>query len=472
MRKGWLLAGVALFAFTVMIPAQAPAETLEEVLAEAYTTNPTLKSRRARLRAADEAVPQALSNWRPTVSATGDVGRSWSRSVSTRATPGIVSTGNNRRVTREAYNVTAIGGTVSQPLYRGGRTVAQTNQAEATVEAERALLEATEQTVLLQAAMAFLDVVRDEAVLELNINNEHVLQRQLRDVQARFAVGEVTKTDISQAEARLSQATAGRIAAEGTLQATRAVFTNLIGRPAKSPVAPTEVAKVPALMDEAQNLAQEHNPNVRAAVWTAQAAKEGIDLVQGELLPSVSLNGSTSQYMDKNFNDTRNSQTEVVVQLSIPIYEGGAVYSRLRAQKQTYGQYLIDADQQRRNAVQDATTGWENLLAARAQVKSYDSQIAASALALKGVEEEARVGTRTVLDVLNAEQELFNAKVNRVKAMRDELVASYTLRSAMGEMTAQSLALKVDLFDPMQNYNEVRDKWIGGGIDQDYENSR
>ena len=459
MRKACLLAGVAVVGFGIAFaPEAARAETLEEVLSATYNTNPTLLARRARLRATDEGVPRALSNWRPTVRWVGEAGRG--RYESNQATAG-----------REQHrSPTSSSLTVSQPLYRGGRTVAATDQAEANVLAERAALQATEQTQLLAAASAFLNVVRDEAVLKLNVNNEQVLRRQLEAAQERFRVGEITRTDVSQAEARLARAVADRVAAEGALQNSRANFINVVGRPPESPEPPQQAVAVPADFNEIKATTLAKNPNILAAELTAQSAKDGIDLVRGELLPTLSLNGEYSRALDSarfgaDVNKSESEALEATLQLSVPLYEAGEAYSRLRAQKHTYGQRRIEADQARRDALETGTRAWEDLQSARARIKSFESQIRASEMALAGVEEEAKVGSRTVLDVLDAEQELFDARVSLVRAQRDEMVAAFQLKSALGDLTAQGLALKVDAYDPVQHYEGVRGKWIGSGVD-------
>jgi outer membrane protein len=451
MNKASLLAGVALVGIGLSAPQVAGAETLEEVLVSSYTTNPTLLARQARLRAVDEGVPQALANWRPTVTLVGNVARGrYYNNTSTDV--GEVRTGRDGALV------------ISQPLYRGGRTVAQTRQAEATVMAERALLQATEQSILLSAATAYLNVVRDDATLRLSINNEQVLRRQLEAAQERFRVGEITRTDVSQAEARLSRATAERVAAEGALQDSRANFINFVGRAPESPQAPASAATVPASFDEIKAVSLAKNPNIIAADWTAKAAKDGIDLVFGELLPTVSLRGTISRQLHEATLDSDSSTKEVSVNVAVPLYEGGGTYSRVRAQKHTYGQRKIEADQARRDTLESSTRGWEDLQASRARVRSYVSQIRANEMALAGVEEEAKVGSRTVLDVLDAEQELFDARVNLVRAQHDEFVAAFQVKSGLGQMTAEGLGLQVDVYDPTKHYEDVRDQWIGTGI--------
>ncbi len=458
MKKACLLLGVAAVGFGLMVPDESPAETLEEVLASTYANNPTLKARRTRVQAADEGVPQALSGWRPNVRLTSSVGR------------GEYVNNQQDEQNRDALRTPRNGAiVVTQDLYRGGRTVAQTKQAEATVQYEREMLRATEQTILLNAATAYLNVVRDRDVLGLNTNNEQVLRRQLDAARERFRVGEITRTDVSQAEARLARATADRIAAEGTLQNSRANFINVVGVAPEAPMSPERAIDVPGSFDEVKTVSLAKNPNVGAADWNVSVAKEGIDLVRGELLPTVSLTGQYGRNMHASTLDSESTTAEAMLEVSVPIYEGGQSYSRLRAQKLTYGQRRTEADQARRDVQETATRSWEDLQAARASIRSYDAQVTASKMSLDGVEEEAKVGSRTVLDVLNAEQELFEAKVNMVRAKHDEMVAAFQVRSALGQMTADTLNLTVDLYDPAKHYLDVRDKWIGAGVENEPE---
>lgn len=457
MRKSILLAGAAVIVSGLAQVPGAAAETLEEVLVSAYTTNPTLLARRAQLRATDEAVPQALSNWRPKVTLSGELARGRYES----------NTSSQSREQGRTSQTASL--TITQPLYRGGRTVAETRQAEANVLANRADLAVSEQTVLLSAATAYLDVVRDEAVLNLNVNNEQVLRRQLEAAQERFRVGEITRTDVSQAEARLAGAIADRAAAEGALQNSRAKFITVVGRPAEALQAPQQAVAVPVSFDEIKSMTLAKNPSVVYSDWITEAAKHGIDLKFGELLPELSLVGEASKGHNTSQLGNETEALEATLKLTVPIYEAGDVYSQVRETKHTYGRRKIEADKARRDALESATKAWEDLTATRSKIKSLEAQLRASELALAGVEEEAKVGSRTVLDVLNAEQELFTARVNLVRAQRDETVAAYTLKSALGEMTADGLALKTEVYDPTKNYNEVRGRWIGTGIEQKYE---
>jgi outer membrane protein len=433
----------------------ALAQSFEEALAQAYTSNPSLLARRAKLRAVDEQVPQALANWRPSVKVKGDVGKVDQTSN--------LSTPKQQKRTSRSGTVT-----IEQPIFRGGRTIAATDKAENSVLAERAALVTVEQQVLLDAATAYVDTVRDLAVLELNINNEKVLKRQLEATQDQFRVGELTRTDVSQAEARLARAQADRVKADGDLKASRAAFKTVIGespRDLKSPVPP---ADLPTSEEEAAKLASLQNPNVISADFTEKSAQKNVDLVRGELLPTVSLTADAGRTWRTTALNSRTETLDVIASVSVPLYEGGtATYARIREAKQTAGQRRLEIDQARRAAVETATKAWESLVSTRARLRSYASQIKASEIALEGVRRESEVGSRTVLDVLNAEQELLDARVNDVKAKRDELVAAFQLKSAVGLLTAKSLGLAVELHDPESHYKDVRGQWFGAGVDEE-----
>jgi TolC family type I secretion outer membrane protein len=441
---------LALAVLMTVAASSAWSDSLDDALVSAYTTNPTLDAARAQLRAIDEGVPQALSNYRPTVTGIGSIGKS---DVTTKSSFFSQSAG----LTPRAATVD-----INQPVYRGGRTEAQTDQAENTVYAGRSQLLATEQDVLLAAATAYADVYRDQAVLDLNINNEQVLRRQLQATQDQFQVGEVTRTDVSQAEARLAAATAGRIQAEGNLESSRAVYLNVVG------VAPGKLTEPPALKDLPANREEaialsENNPTVIAANFTELAARDNVHLASGELLPTVSLDAQYDHQDETSSLNSFGESTSITAQMSVPLYPGGATYSRIRQAKQTVMQRRKEIEAARRNASQQATQAWDLLTAARARVKSFEAQIRANEIALEGVRQEATVGSRTVLDILNAEQELFGSQVNHVTAQHDTFVAGMQLKSAIGQLTAKSLALPVKYYDVEEHYKEVRDKLWGVG---------
>lgn len=440
---------VAVLAFAG--PVAAKAETLEETLIAAYLTNPDLAAQRASLRATDEGVSQAISNWRPTVEMTSSIGREVNDSS--------LRTGSARSQSRDPKS---LGLDLSQPLFRGGRTMAETSEAENTVLAERARLTSQEQDVLLAAATAYLDVFRDQAVLQLNTNNEDVLARQLEAAQDRFQVGEITRTDVHQAEARLAQATADRIQSEANLEASRATYRTVTGiTPTRSFDLPASPPGSPPSKESAVQEAALNNPLVIAAQYDERAAVDNIDQVWGELLPELELSLSASRDFDSSSEDDRIDSAEALLSLSVPLYQSGSVHSRVREAKQDAARFRQVVDQQRRTVTEQATRAWENLQAADARVTSFQTQIQAATVALDGVQREAAVGSRTVLDVLDAEQELLNARVSYITAQRDAGVATFELLSAVGRMTAHHLQLPVDLYDPDSHYREIRDKWYG-----------
>ena len=449
-----VLAGALAFA-----PTPAQAQTLAEALIAAYSNNPTLAARRARLRATDEQVPQALSNWRPSVAITGASGKEYNSSTLRAGGTG----GRSQNRSPVTYGLA-----LTQPLYRGGRTTAATEGAENAVRAERARLIDTEQDILLAAATAYLNVFRDEAVLSLNVNNEKVLKRQLEATKDRFEVGEITRTDVHQAEARLAGATADRISAEANLENSRAAYENFVGLPApKNLELPGDPGGLPKDRHDAIKLAATTNPNVIAAEFDRKAGMNTVRQVKGELLPEVDITVGLDRGFETFSDRGISNSADIRLNLTVPIYQQGSVYSRLREAKQDLAELTRNIDQARRDAIEDATSAWENLQTARARVVSFSAQIEANVVALDGVEREAAVGSRTVLDVLDAEQELLDSRVGHTEAQRDERVAAFELSAAIGRMTATDLKLAVDVYDPRMHYDEVRGKWVGGSSSEE-----
>jgi outer membrane protein len=449
-RLALLLAG-ALVGSAVGIRAATAADTLTDALAKAYATNPQILAERAKLRATDEGVSQALAGWRPTVTATGSGGVQ--KQVSDSTFP------------QEQYRQPRTANlTIQQPLYRGGRTTAGTRQAENNVLAERARLALAEEQVLLNVVTAYMNVVQAQSVLDLDRNNEDRLRRQLQAAQDRFSAGQVTKTDVSQAEAALSGAIADRIQAEGDLATARTVYRNVVGDEPGVLTAPPPVPDLPADVDATVAAAIAGNPNVLAANYSEQASRANIDVVRGALLPTLSLAGTIQREDDTLSTPDRWRDTyTALLQLQIPIYQAGVIYSQLRAAYETDRQNRELLDQARRDARQSATTAWDALVTARARITSLQDQIQSDRTALDGVQQEALVGSRTVLDILNAEQTLLNSQVSLVRSQHDATIAAYQVRSAVGTLTASGLQLPVALYDPTKNYKEVRGKWFGVG---------
>lgn len=445
----FLVAGISAIGLAAASPASA--QSLEAALAAAYTNNPTLDAARADLRAVDEGVSQALAGWRPSLSVAGDAGVTAAMSNS--------YSGTARNQHREPKSLTL---SLSENLYEGGQTTAAIRYAENSVRAQRASLHVSEQTVLLDAATAYMNVVRDQAVVELNINNEQVLRRQLEAAQDRFQVGEITRTDVSQAEARLSGATASRIKAEGDLQASRAGYAKVVGMPPEKLDGAKPLVDLPADFADALGIALKENPLVSSAEYSEAAARDNAEKIRGELLPSLDLTGSAARSLQGSTETSRTDSYTGKVTLTVPLYQSGSVYSRLRAARQSVASKTFGVGKARRDVQEQVSRTWETLQSTKASILSYQAQITAAEVALEGVQREAAVGSRTVLDVLDAEQELLNAKVSLVRAQRDELVASFELKSALGRLTAQALALNVKIYDPAEHYGEVRDKWVGG----------
>jgi outer membrane protein len=469
-KTQWLLSGASVAILASVLPASA--ETLEQAMAEAYQTNPTILAERSKLRATDELVPEALANWRPTVTLSGNITRSntfdylgGSSGIggTTSGTPSgsqAPSSVNNNAL---VYNNDTMGVQVTEAIYRGGRTTAQTRQAEAQIAAERAQLDLTEEQVMLNVATAYLNLVQAQSVLQLSINNEQVLQRQLDAVNDRFRVGEVTRTDVAQAQSRLSAAHADRTQSEGSLRTARAAYLQTVGHLPSTVDYPAGLPALPVSLEQAQTLASGQNPSINNAQSTYQAALEGIDLIAGEFLPTVSVTGAAQRMINFDGPSTLENLAEASLNISVPLYQQGQEYARLRAQKQTAGQTRATLDQTRRDVEDAITASWESLATGTARRASYRDQIKAAAIALEGVQRENQVGSRTVLDVLNAEQEYLQAQVNEVQAHHDEILAAYQLLNATGQLTARYLALPVELYDPAAHYEEVHDKWVGFG---------
>lgn len=457
MRFPLLLTGLAVVGAVLVAPGHgAKAQTLEEALVAAYEGNPALRAKRAELRATDEGVPQALSGWRPSLTAEGTGGM-------------IDNYSNARTVGRETQQPTphSTSLTLSQSLYSGGQTQAAISSAENKVLAGRADLSGIEQTVLLNALKAYVNVYRSQAILELRINNEQVLKRQLEATTDRFEVGEITRTDVHQAEARLARTTADRIQAEGDLISNRATYRNVIGSTPEKLSRPVMTLNLPSDAEQSVKLAVAQNPAVISAEFDERASRDSIKQVRGELLPSLKLAGTASRSYNAAAEKTQTSSFSAKVTLSMPLYQSGSVYSRLRAARQTATKRRRDIDTARRNATETATRAWETLQTSRARIESLNAQSRASEIALEGVQREATVGSRTVLDVLDAEQELLDARVGIVSAQRDETIAVFELKSAIGELTASYLNLPVNAYDSTKHYNEVRQMWFGGGVEND-----
>ena len=419
---------------------------LPSALSKVYQENPTLEAARARLRVVDEGLPIARATRRPKAQITSSA--TLAQTESNRGSQGL-------RTLRSAVGV-------EQPLYTGGEATARIGRAEELIRAERARLEEVEQEVFLAAIDAFTAVLRDQRILELALANEARLLGQLQGVQRRFRFGELTQTDVAQAEARYARGIADREAAAGRLESAGAAFRRVIGDPPGTLVPPLLPADLPVDLASVEASIDEH-PVVRAARFDVAAAREDIDTARSSLKPRLTLRGDAGYVNDPGGRADWQSDLSVGAVLAVPLYQGGGEYARIRQTRQALTEQRYALQAARRDIEEEATASWHALLTARARLVALARQTESAALALDGVQQEARLGARTVLDVLDAEQELFEAEVARTSAERDELVAAFRVKASMGMLTARALDLDTVLFDPEAYYREVRDAWRGTG---------
>lgn len=419
---------------------------MEAALSRAYTANPTLNAQRAAVRVTNENVPQALSGYRPRITASADIGAS----ITDTSIPG--ARGSTTRLGSRGVGVQ-----IDQNVFDAGRTRSSVSQAESQVLGARSSLRNTEQNVLLDAATSYMNVLRDTAILNLNRNNVEVLEEQLRQTRDRFQVGEVTRTDVAQAEARLSASQSQAILAESNLKTSIARYRQNIGaEPARlAPGRPVENF-LPRSLPAALDIALAGHPAIIASLHGVDAAELQVKVTEADLYPTLNVRGVVQQRYDSTqFGDNRASAS-VVGTLTIPIYEQGLTYSRTRQAKETAGQRRIEVDTQRDTVRAAVVSAWGALVAAKAQIIAAQAQVQAAETALAGVREEAKVGQRTTLDVLNAQQELVSARSNLVVAQRDRVVASYSVLSAVGRLSAQTLKLRTEVYDARRHYDQVK----------------
>ena len=462
-------AALAVCAAAAFYPAHSWAETIESALVKAYQNNPQLNAQRASVRAIDEQVPQALSGYRPRVAITGTAGENFT-DATTKTVSGIPSptggpakqnvtyTGVSSLVTPWSYGATA-----QQTLFNGFQTANRTRAAESQVSSSREGLRVLEQTVLLTAATTYMDVLRDTANLEVQRSNVRVLQETLKQTRDRFEVGEVTRTDVAQAEAQLAAGQSAMLGAESTLNTSKANFRQVIG---VEPVNLTPGSPVdrfsPGTLAAAVDRGLVENPNVTAAMYGIDVAFLQVKINEGALYPTLVAQASVTQGSFVQNNSTPQFwSASAIGTLTVPVYQGGQEYSLIRQSKETLGQQRLNLELVRTQVRQSVVQAWGQNEAAKAQVKSANSQVYSSEVALNGVREEARVGQRTTLDVLNAQQALVNARIALVTAQHDRVVASFNVLAATGRLSPQVMHLPTTLYDAGVHYQQVRDAWIG-----------
>ena len=440
----------------------AAADTLYGALIQAYVNNPQLNAQRASTRATDENVSIALSGYRPTLSATSSISESYidslTRIPATPTTPKTYS-----RLTGENA-ATSFGVTGTQTLFNGFQTGNRTRQAEAQVFAARETLRTTEQTVLLSAATAYMNLLRDSAIVELQQSNVTVLELTLRQTRDRFIIGEVTRTDVAQAESRLALGRSQLLAAEANYTTSKAQYRQVIGVEPRRLAPGTSVDRFfPRTVAGAVTRGLTENPLTTTASYNVDVAVQQVKVAEGALYPVVTASANvTKQFGVPNMPNQLQSLSAIVAgQLTVPLYQGGAEYATIRQAKETLGQQRLNLETARDQVRSNVVQAWAQLDAAKAQIEATTAQVAAAEIALAGVREEARAGQRTTLDVLNAQQDLVSARVALVTAQHDRVVASFAVLSAVGGLSPQVLGLRIENYDPMVHYQQIRDAWGG-----------
>jgi outer membrane protein len=462
--KSWRLrGGAALFTLLALFLYARPAhaETLQEALVDAYLINPVLNAERARVRAIDEQVALAKSGLRPFISGSADwnyVHQNSSRSGSA----GAIDLGAGGLTTDGTTHPHGYSVQLSQPLFEGFQNLNAIRQAKSTVQAAREALRSVEQTVLLDAVSAYVNVVRDAAVVRLRENDVEVLTEQLKATRDRFNVGEVTRTDVAQAEARRSEALATLAGAQANLKTSRAAYEQIIGHPPGNLVTPPSVRHLlPATINEAMTLGDGENPIILAAVYDEESSLYAVQQIMGELLPNAALEAQYQKRFDQSSTLEEIETTTVTARVNVPFYQGGGVSARVRQAKETNNQLKKAVEDARLRVHADVIANWGILQSSGPAIESAEAAVEANKIALTGVREEEKVGQRTTLDVLDAQRELLNSQIGLVSALRDRVVAEYSLYSAIGRMDAQTLGLPVPYYDPIEHYDIVKNKWLG-----------
>ncbi|MFG1296688.1 TolC family outer membrane protein [Xanthobacter variabilis] len=441
------LAGFGGIALSVTV---AGAQPLDAALASAYVNNPTLNAQRAGTRATDENVPKALSGYRPTIAGTASVGVSTDRA----SYSGQVYSGGT---VPRTFALTA-----TQSIFNGFITGNSTRSAESQVRGARETLRNTEQSVLLAGVTAYMNVIQAYALLDLQNQNLAALQQELRATRDRFNVGEVTRTDVAQAEARVADAQYQVSQAVADLSAAKAVYRQVIGvEPGKLSNPRSIEWMIPSKLGQVISSGLDRHPAVKASEFAVDAALFQVKVAEGALMPSMNVQGQLSQSYQPALTTDQASSASVALNLTVPIYQGGSEYANIRQSKELLSQARIEVDVNRDTIRSQAVQYWGSLEASKAQIDAAQASVAANTLALEGVREEWRVGQRTTTDVLNAQRDLTNSRSALVIAQRDRVVAAYSLVSTIGKLDATSLKLKVNVYNPTVHYDQVRDSWAG-----------
>ena len=431
----------------------ASAETISSALARAYAFSPDLNAQRAGQRAADENLPKATAGYRPTVTAAGDAG--YEDMVESQK--GLPTASFPHSFPRD----TSL--TATETLFNGFKTANTVRQSESQILQGRESLRLGEENILSAAAQAYMNVLRDTAILDLDNNNVSVLQQQLKQTQREFQVGELTHTDVAQAQSSLAQSQANAFAAQSNLQTSIANYRQLIGvQPTNlSPARPLEPLLARTL-DDAMAIAQTEHPAIQAALHNVDAAALAVKIAEAALYPTVTAQGSVAKSWDYQGAAGLNIAAGMIdTAVTVPIYDGGIAYASVRQAKEQFGQARLQADLLREQIRAQVVSTWGAYQNTKSVIEADEAAVRAAIIALNGTRQEARVGERTTLDVLNAQQVLLNARVQVVSAQHDQVVNSYSLLAAVGRLSAATLGLQVVAYDPTVHFDQVKDKWFG-----------
>ena len=422
-------------------------------MAKAYQSNPQLNAERARQRATDENVPQALAGYRPQIVA--------SLSAGLQAVRNLLPDNTVQSATLKPWT---IGVTVTQTLFNGFKTANSVRVAELQVQSGREALRNVGQGVLLDAVTAYSNVLANQSLVQAQRANVAFLQETVGITQRRLNAGDVTPTDTAQAEARLSRGRADLNAAEVNLAISQATYTQVIGDPpGQLRLAEPIDRYLPRSRDDAIALASKEHPTVLAAGFDVDVASTSIHVAESSLLPTLTVQGNASHSADADPSLTtfRTDQASVIGQVTAPIYDGGTAASQTRQAKETAAQSRLVLDQVRNQSRTAAVGAWVANEGAKIAVSASEAEVRAATVALEGVRKEAAGGQRTTLDVLNAQQDLISARARLIGAQRDRVIASYTLLSAIGRLDVKTLALNTPDYLPQLHYHQVRDAWHG-----------
>ncbi len=419
----------------------ASAETLQDALAMAYQTNPTIRAERARLRATEQLKAQAWSQTLPQVRANA----AYSKLDETQTLNPVISGGGTQEVDLNPLTADV---SAEQLIFNGFRNINAIKQARARVRAGGAQLIGVEQDVLTRVATAYFDVLRDETNFESNRKNVEVLIRQKQEADLRFKVGEVTKTDVAQADARLAGARAGLAASQARLAASRAIYAELVGQAPQTLEPTPQLPSLPESLDAAKALADEYSPRVVAAREIEDASRKQVAIAKGAIAPTISVTAGYQYAEEPSTFVEKDESFSYGIRASAPIFLGGANWSRIKEARALYDSSRQETYEAERRAESEVTVAWEQYVAAGLTINSASAQVSANELALTGVRRESQVGTRSTLDVLNAELELLNSRLNLANAQRDERVAAFALLAAAGVLNPDAIGIDAEALIP------------------------